>query len=662
MSKMVAETECESDLSTYELVFEAVTCDTCGQTYPVTRACDCGEWTPRPDQHAADRQAAIADLLPLLDAPVVPTTPIDFVEVIDALSPWIPNLFVGLNVLGSDSADASGVRSQIQLLLELRARVAANGRRRPWLALWDPVAALIDALLAMARTFLDATAAADPETAQELEAVGQAHLDEAARQIGIVNLRLDWWGLERTIRLPDSAVAAAAAAYEATGAHNLIDLDQHGMALYERITGKPSGPTGVGVGLLIDLGLVDRALDEARVYEVAKLGYRRIDGNRAAFRSLLDDPGWRADLLQARRVFYEAQLEAETLVRELAGDRRIEAKAVIELGFTMTESVSKTLLGLVLAVEGSSAPKRTEQYDTVLAAAKAGGLREATLGFDERIRNAHAHVDIDVESDHVILGRNYARPHKLSDDELVDTVLASLESCAALFGAIDCVINEEGHDAGTDRLLDLPSADLLSILLAASGVHPGTITFGTDRLEISGAAHGNLGINPLTVIAIVTPHVPSDVKRLVLRLKRRAGTVVAVVALEPLRRFQGGEGLAKQAGFVEFLGRATINGRVVFSPRHVRFMMARFVYDLRDGSLPEIETAGRTLVATARRLKDRDLADALDAFVLVLRAREDGLGVSERTRQTFQRIATYIGTPPGPWNDGSGTGGRLAAA
>src|SRR3990170_3231230 len=45
------------------------------------------------------------------------------------------------------------------------------------------------------------------------------------------------------------------------------------------------------------------------------------------------------------------------------------------------------------------------------------------------------------------------------------------------------------HPAGQDRLADLPTSDMLSILLAASGVHPGQLQFKGDRLEVSGAAH-----------------------------------------------------------------------------------------------------------------------------------------------------------------------------
>jgi hypothetical protein len=326
----------------------------------------------------------------------------------------------------------------------------------------------------------------------------------------------------------------------------------------------------------------------------------------------------------------------------------------------MTERVSGTLLGLVVAADPSASLRRTAAYDKVHAAAQAAGLREAMAGFDERVRNADAHTDFDVGPDYVVLGRNRARPETVSDDHLVDIVLASLESCAAIAAAIDCVLSEAGHPAGQDRVADLPTQDLLAILLAASGIHPGRVRFKGDRLEVSGAAHGNLGINPLSVIAVLTPYVAPDTRRLIFRLKRSTGTLVADVVLDPLRRSQTEEGLAKDVAFVEFLGRATINGQAVFSRRHARFALTYYLNPFLHAPLMEAEEAGRLLAAAARHLKDRELAEAFDAFIVMKKAQEGGSPAPPGVRRTFERLAEYISKPPGPWNDGSGP--KLAAA
>ena len=653
MGSSVAE-QAQAEQRSFELVFEAVSCDRCGETVPVARGCRCGAEAPRTDEHVARRLAALADIRAALDAPARSAEPIELGELSGALSTWIADLFDGLNRLGSPAAEASGVRAAVARLVDLRARALAMPRRRPWLALWDPMVALLAALTRLGATEIDAATAPDPDSARALETIAQAHLDEAAKQIGLVDDRLEWWGVEHTIRLPDSLINAASVAYDSTGAQDIVDLDRRGMPLYERISGRSAGPTGIGVGLLLDLGLADRAFDEARLYRVAQLVYARLDRNRAAFAALLEDAGWRSDLLHARRLFYESQLEAETLLRDLAGDRRIEASAVLHLGAQMTERVSGTLLGLVLAPEHPASLTRSSEYDAVHRAARAAGLSDAMEGLDDRVRNAASHQDFDVGPDYVVLGRHHAKPAKVTDGDLVDIVLASLESCAAMFAAIDCIATEEGRLVAADRLEDIPTRDLLAVIVASSGVHPGRIDLRPDRVEVSGAAYGTLGINPLSVTAIIAPHLPSDVRRVVLRLKGPGGTVVADVIVEPLRRFQASEGLAKNVAFVEFLGHATLNGRPVFSRRHVRFMLARYVHERLEAPTPEVDEASRLLSAGARRLHDSELAEACEAWVVLRRAQDGGLAAPVGAVRNFKRLADYIGTPPGPWNDGSG--------
>jgi len=652
--------EAEGDVRSFELVFEAQTCDECGDTNPVSRTCRCGAWIPRDDEHVARRRAATAEARALLAAPVVPSIPVPFSDAIDLLVPWFARFFDGLRILGGSGADGTLVATQVGTLVGLRSRAAAVPRRRPWLALWDPLGSVLDALMSMAETELAAATASNPEAAQALEAVGQGHLNHAAAQIGVVNDRLDWWGLNKTIGLPDSLITAAVAAYDSTGAQNLLDLDRRGMARYERISGKATGPAGIGVGLLLDLGLADRTFDEDRVFRVARTVYERVDRHRAGFLGLVADAGWRADLLHARRVFYEAQLTTETLLRELAGDRRVEAGAVMQLGSKLTERVSAALVGLAVAADRRISLKRTADYSVVHGAARAAGLGDLLLGFDARIRNADAHADFDIADDHVVLGRNHGRPERVSDEDLVDIVLAAVESCAAIFAAIDCVLVEEGHPAAQDRLGDIPVEDLLRIMLAASGVGPGRLEIRGDRLEVSGAALGALAVNPLSVIASLSSVVPATVRRLTLRLRRRDGPVVADVVLEPLRRSQGLEdGLAKDVAFIEFLGRATLNGRRVLSQRHVRFLIAYNCVPVLGSPLGRAEPALGVLAAAARRLKDQDLAEALDAALAMKRAQEGGPPAPPHVRRTFERLATYVGTPPGPWNDGSGGSGPM---
>ncbi len=650
----MVEDDGEGQIRTFQIVFEGVTCDDCGATVPVTTTCTCGAWTPRDDEHVKRRRPTVDDLRTILTPNTQKVDPIDFGDAIGDLSPWIEELFEGLASIGSDSADSGSLERSLERIAVLRARVVNNGRRRPWLALWDPILALVDELGAMAGAYLDALAAGSPNEARLHEQAGQAHLNKAARQIGLVNTRLDWWGFDHSIRMPTSLIEAAAAAYDTTGAANIVDLDAEGMALYERITGKANGPTGLGVGLLLDLGLLDRAFDESRVYRIARLVYERLDASRASFAALVSDPVRQADIAHARQVFYESQLQAETLLRELAGQRRIEASAVLRLGAQMTERVSGNLLNLVVSTGAKAPIKYTAEYTNVHQAARTSGLGDALLGFDGRIRNADAHADYEVGQDFVLLGRHRTHPEQVPDEELVDTVLASVESCAAILAAIDCAIADGGLPSGPSPIDELPVEERLSILLAVAGAHPRKIEMKCDRVELSAEAYASASLNPLSVIASIVGQVPADTRRLVLRLRRRSGPVVADVVVEPLRRAQAAEGLAKELAHIEFLARATINGRPVFPRRHVRFMLATFVHRMLDAPVDEVYASVELLEATARRMRDPDLVEAVRAFGVMRRAQIENRPVPASVRTAFLRIATYIGTPPGPWNDGSG--------
>jgi hypothetical protein len=458
------------------------------------------------------RRNLAQDLRESLDRPIAPSSPIEFGEALDVLVPWIEQLFEGLRQLGGDQPDASPLRVTVTAMLDLRDRIHAVPRHRPWLAVWDPMKGLVDQLLALAATELDACLAPDPDAVAALEPVGQRRIDDARTFIHKVDVRLTWWGIERTIRLPDSAVAAAGAAYEDTGAEGIVDLDRLGMARYERITGKPTGPTGIGVGLLLDFALIDRAFDEARFYEVAATTYRRLEAFRAGFVERVTDEGWRADLLEARRKFYDAQLKAELVLGNVdEGERRIEVGAVIELGAVVTEGVAPTLLGLVIGSDRSRKVARGRDYSNYLQAARQADLGALLTGFDDDIRRAHGHSDFVVGEQDVLLGKSQVR---VEDPDLVDRVLAALESCAAMFASIDCALVEAGHPAAEDRLADFGLEDRLRMLLAASGVEPSRVDRRGDRMEVSGRVTNAVQVRPMSVVATLVPYLDPEIKRL----------------------------------------------------------------------------------------------------------------------------------------------------
>jgi hypothetical protein len=627
------------------------TCDECGVTKGIAQPCDCGAWAGRDDVHVMARRALVQPIRDNLDREIAPAEALDFSEALDVLVPWIESFFGGLNQVGGETPDASSLAVTTEAILSLRDRVQAVPRRRPWLAVWDPFRSLVAELIGLAKAELEACMAPDPDAARTFEAAGQQRIDAARDFIHTVDIHLMWWGIERTIRLPHSAIAAAAAAYEDTGAESILALDRLGMARYQRITGKDVGPTGIGVGLSLDFGLIDRAFDEIRFFHVAATAYARLNKFRPGLLELMDDSGWRADLLEARRKFYDAQLKAETIVKHLAGERRLEAGAVIELGGAVTEVVAPVLLGLLVGAQRSRKVARGRDYTNYLQMARQAELDDVLAGFDESIRNASAHGDLEVADDHLFLGKNRTR---VDDEDLVDRVLTGLESAAAMFAALDCMLTESSHPSTGDRLADFSADDPLWILLGASGVEPTRIEHRGDRLEISTRSSSSLQVTPMMIVATVTPHVDPGVRRLTLRMKRPDATLVTDVPLDAMRRFQTEEGLARDAGLIECLGRSSVNGRPVMPRGYTRFLLAIRVLDFLEAPLEEAENAGSVLGATARRLGDRDLAESVEAFRAGRRAQEIGLPWRPEDRRVYERLAMYIRSkPPGPWDGGA---------
>ena len=555
---------------TFTLVFEQGTCDICNTTVHVTEACACGDHQPRPDVHVEARIVSARPLLARLSDPVVPSNPIEIREAVDELSGWIDELFAGLHVLGGDAADPGQLAPTVERIVVLRGRVAATPLLRPERALWDPLRATVDALAELAKRELEACMVAAPAQLPAAQDEAQAQLDAAAAAIHTLSTRLDYWGIDTPIALTDRLVAAASTAYARTGATDVLDLDRRGAELYERIAGPGrTPPSGVGTALLVDLGQADLAFDVDRVYRVASLVYERLDRNRARFTTLLDDPAWRGDLRHAREVFGDATVKVLTLVRAFEGERRQEAEAVIELGSKLTERVSQHLVGLVLAAGGSKL-KRTADWQAVHQGARHAGLADILLGFDDRIRNADAHVDFDVTAAEVKLGRNRAKPERLNDDELVDLVLAAVESTASIFAAIDCVIAERGHPAAADMLADWEPEDIVRILAAIAGLEATRVEIKKGVVDLAGTPVGSARVKPLTVAAMLGPTLPDDTRLVRVSVKGAGSAVRGETKYAALRRFQEASPATKEIAFLEYGAQATLNGRSLLGRDHIR--------------------------------------------------------------------------------------------
>jgi hypothetical protein len=642
------------DLRHFTIVFTTQTCDACGETTHVSVACGCGETEARSDSHV-ERRRELLQAVPAWPA-VGEVPPVELADAIAVLDGWIEALFEALDDFGSGVRGADLLVEHIEALRRLRAQIDCVELLRPWIALWRPLTTVVDRLLDMASQYVDALLAADPATAQEKETASQAALDAAAEAVHVLAQRLDRWQLPGTVRLPDFLITRAEAAYDLTGAANLLDLDARGQPLYERITGRRRPPAGIGVGLLLDVGHVQDAFDEERFWRISGTAYNRLDRSRDVFRALMDDPAWRGHIQAARASFYDGLLKAEALLESLSGDRRMEVDAVLELGANLTENVGSSVLRLLLGVRAKRPDRllRLKDYTSILQQAAQVGLGDLLLGFDPDIRNADAHKDYQILDGAVTLSGD--RPRTVRDEALADAVLAALESSAALFAALDCVLAEEGRTEVHHRLAALPPQDFLTIICAANGIADCTVGLRRDRLDVRGRTLASVVVRPLTIIASLAPYVPEAAASVRVSLRTPTGNVNARGPLTPFRRFANLEGLAKEAAFVELIARWTIGGRPVASTAHVRYWAAFRAGDVIQVDLEQAEAILDVLSLLARRLHDIPLLEALEGMGAAKRASVTGIAAPVIVRDRMLRLNGWLLARPGPINDGGPTG------
>jgi hypothetical protein len=118
-------------------------------------------------------------------------------EALDILAPWIGQPFGALDAAGGSACDPDPLAAVIETLISPRERIAAVPRCRPLLALWHVLREIVEDLARFASNGISVCEAADPTTTMNLQAVGQARMDQAAATIGCLAIRLDRWASSR---------------------------------------------------------------------------------------------------------------------------------------------------------------------------------------------------------------------------------------------------------------------------------------------------------------------------------------------------------------------------------------------------------------------------------------------------------------------------------
>jgi hypothetical protein len=549
------------------------------------------------------------------------------------LSLWLSR-FMGVYEQATDgTAEEGAARIQLEIneLAILRARVATAHRLRPYLPAWAAVDRVLMMEGLLVEQYAGALIAPTPEDAGSLADEAQTTLDELTEHIDRFNAVVDARIAVDEVGLDDEyadVAAGARAAFNLAGAENLIDFEENGATLYQRITGELDCPVGFGIRLQMANIFVESTLDQGRFWSAARTTYESVIGCRGAFALLAQDEVWRRDFLAVGREARDAGIEAAA-IGEAALNRRRDLRSGIRLGAVITERLAPCLLATLLAISRrtSYAREKAKDVGTLLKEFATTDSNGLSVGIDLALRDADAHSAFDVADGGVHFTGTRREYDFLSDDQLVDRVLMGFESIFALNIGIAAALPAVGveHEELEALMSDKPSsADLVRAVMAMNGWGEIEVARDGNTLRICGTRDVE---TPTGVAASVLPALDPDVSYLVFEGDGIGRRRVARGPVAPYRRgAETDDPAEKQAASLEAMATWTIEGKSPIAGSSLRKVIAITTLEALVPSKPQ-----------------DDAVAALTAMAgLVERLAEQGLLRDRRGRTLETRVADAL--------------------
>ena len=564
------------------------------------------------------------------------------------LDGFLTAVFEGLADPTADAALAANIGD----LCSLRADVASTPRLRPWVETWQAVDEVLSRLNRVAVGFLTAVGAEAPLEAQRAARGAQAELDAAAEPASSLADRLDQLARLASATTPEEAlVLQAEVAFDASDASTLLELDWRGAEIFERITGEHQPPAGLGLALSLLTAGSSGQFDDARLQEVASRAYAVLTRDIARLSAILASPSWTSDFNDAAIRHVDASIAQDAALRT-ARNQRQEIRPLIDIGHSLVETSGKRIVATLLCTR----PGKRADYEAVRdqdagallqRAGQDPELRGLIEGIDRAVRIARAHETFTVEDDQVVLRAEGGHDERLSTHELLDRILAGVESLSGLVMAVICAATKAGVPLEQfDSLSKLGFDPLASIevLLAWSGWTDVTLEREDGTLLVSGSA--TLSPRTLHQVAALASCLPDNVEALELRAKGR-GWKRLRGPIEPLRRAQAADDeLTKQTFYVEGYRRWEADGRPLVDVNYFRkwtaILAAQAVEAAKSGDLRTGTRTIRALRSLAGRLGDDELERVLTAAIDGMRSRAMELPPSEATAELMPVLGSYL--------------------
>jgi hypothetical protein len=357
----------------------------------------------------------------------------------------LEGLFGGIDaVLGADAEDdaATILGQRLAMVARLRSQLSATPRRRPFAAVWDGTDHALTHLGTAADLFVQALHEADMGDAQRRATEAQDRLDAASSPLAAAT----------------DALSELAAALEG-GSAQILGWLAYRTALRSS-SDDVGGPPDPYAAFMEEAELSDdqfefllafedeRArvfFDRSRFWSLAGETYRQVEDSPQLW-SLFQDDAWRKRFLRASEQVADIGVSAEAMATAAYHERQL-VRVDLEAIKTLLEGPAKTLLRTRLCLHRRRPFARVDGYaSAIIQQAEQAGMHAATLGLRKDLRDAISHEDFDVDQGTLVLGLGKTSEQRIERDELVDELLAALETTLAMHTAITvllCRFDEE---------------------------------------------------------------------------------------------------------------------------------------------------------------------------------------------------------------------------
>ena len=619
------------------ITFSIVKCD-CGEERQAGTVCpSCGRGADEDDPRVVARRAvaAIAGAPPADDGDALP---VEIDEVFGLFNGWMNGFMATFEAVAERLEDETDQATQTVLgeelhipvseLDRLRQRIAATPRLRPAFRFWRIVDRLLALLDDMRTSYLEALAARTMAEAEAKAEAGQAALDHASAALNHFNRFTDVWQAIEEVPVGDEfadVLEGATAISKLQESGNIVEIDRRGRALAERITGKPTElPAGIGV-VLLHLDIAAESLyDTDRFWSGAGEVYRLAAARPEALLSLFEDASWRRELAMLAVGIRDAGFELQA-VSAASSNRRRQIKSLLGVGAHLFEQSAPPLLATVRSLQQRSAyaRERSKEPNTLAHEVKQSSLGHLLIGIDAKIRDADAHGRVELTDDGINFTGTRGSLTTASDAELVDVILAGLESISLFYWGLMIAMIEAGADPVEIEKLapaEIPLTDQVKYMLNLAGWQNVEVAIDDGHLEVRGERDEP---SSLIVIGSLVPNIPAEVDTARFVRVGEDGEHVAEGRLGPFRAFSEEEDEElKENAFTCASVAWSIDGVPIMDSTQVRKISAVRALQAMQADRPvgaRLRSL-RGLLDHARAIDDQEMADAMSLALRAVRS------------------------------------------